>query len=158
MTDTSTSAREHTFAAAPATCPVDVAVDKPVGAGATCPLEEPTRSHGALDRLARRVLLLKDAEPRALMDLQGSLVISAVRCIISYVLIPLLLPVVAWAGVVATPLALALAVVAIGMSTRSLRRVWQANWTHRWLYTGFIAVVIGLLTVSIIVDVNHLLG
>jgi hypothetical protein len=116
--------------------------------------------HGgsSMDRLARRVLLLKDAEPRALMDLQGSLVLSAVRCIISYVAIPIMLPVVAWAGVVATPLALLLAVVAIGMAVRSLRRVWQANWAHRWPYTAFIVVVIGLLAVSIVVDVTSLVA
>lgn len=113
---------------------------------------------GSLDRLARRVLLLRDAEPRALMDLQGSLLLSGIRCLISYVLIPVVLPVVAWAGTVATPLALVLAIVAIGMSVRSLRRVWQANWTHRWWYTAFIVVVVGLLLVSIAVDVRSLLA
>lgn len=114
--------------------------------------------HGSLDLVARRVLGLRDAEPRALVDLEGSLVLSAVRCILTYVLIPVLLPAIAWAGVVARPLGLALAIAAVGMSIRSLRRVWQANWTYRWPYTVFIAVVVGLLAFSIVLDVRFFLN
>lgn len=119
----------------------------------------PDDSHdSSLDRLARRVLGLRDAEPRALMDLQGSLVLSAVRCLLTYVAIPVLLPAIAWAGIVARPIGLALAILAVGMSIRSLRRVWQANWTHRWAYTAFVAVVVGLLFVSIVLDVRFFLS
>lgn len=114
--------------------------------------------HSSLDRLARRVLGLRDAEPRALIDLQGSLVLSAVRCLITYVFIPVILPVIAWAGVVARPIGLVLAVVAVAMSIRSLRRVWQANWTHRWPYTAFIGVVVGLLAFSIVLDIRSFLA
>jgi len=110
----------------------------------------------AMDRLARRVLGLRDAEPRALMDLQGSLVLSAVRCIIAYVLVPLLLPLAAWADIVATPVDLVLSVVAIMLAVRSLRRVWQANWTHRWAYTVFIGVVVALLAISVGFDLRTL--
>ncbi|HKJ56419.1 MAG TPA: hypothetical protein VJ978_10570 [Nitriliruptoraceae bacterium] len=109
-----------------------------------------------MDRLARRVLGLRDAEPRALMDLQGSLVLSAVRCIIAYVLVPLLLPLAAWADIVATPVDLVLSVVAIMLAVRSLRRVWQANWTHRWAYTVFIGVVVALLAISVGFDLRTL--
>ncbi len=109
-----------------------------------------------MDQLARRVLGLRDAEPRALVDLQGSLVLSAVRCIIAYVLVPILLPLAAWADVVATPLDLTLSVVATWLAIRSLRRVWQANWTYRWAYTVFIGVVVTLLAVSIVFDLATL--
>lgn len=115
-------------------------------------------SGGPLDELARRVLGLRDAEPRALMDLQGSLVVSAVRCILTYVIIPVLLPLAAWADVVATPLDLVLSVAAVLLATRSLRRVWQANWNHRWAYTGFIAMVVVLLGISIAIDIATLSG
>lgn len=113
---------------------------------------------GPLDELARRVLGLRDAEPRALMDLQGSLVVSAVRCILTYVVVPVLLPLAAWANVVATPLDLVLSVAAMLLAVRSLRRVWQANWTHRWTYTGFIAVVVVLLGISVVTDITILVG
>lgn len=113
---------------------------------------------GPLDQLARRVLGLRDAEPRALFDLQGSLILSCIRCILTYVVIPIAVPLVNWAEVVATPLSLLLSVAAIGFAVRSLRRVWQADWRHRWAYTGFIAVVVGLLVVGIGFDLRTLLA
>ncbi len=117
-----------------------------------------TPERGALDRLARRVLLLRDAEPRALIDLQGSLVLSCIRCILTYVVIPIAVPLVSWAEVVATPLSLVLSILATGMAVRSLRRVWQADWHHRWAYTAFIAVVVVLLGIGIVFDVRALLA
>lgn len=113
--------------------------------------------HGPLDRVARRVLGLRDAEPRALFDLQGSLVLSCIRCILTYVVIPIAVPLASWAEVVATPLSLVLSVAAVGFAVRSLRRVWQADWRYRWAYTGFIAVVIVLLAIGIVLDVGTLL-
>lgn len=118
----------------------------------------PPAHPGPLDQLARRVLGLRDAEPRALVDLQGSLVVSAVRCILAYVVVPIALPLVAWADVFATPASLVLSVIAVLLGVRSLRRVWQANWTHRWSYTVFIAVVVVLLGITITVDVVTLLA
>lgn len=123
------------------------------GAGARGP-----GARSSLDLLARRVLGLRDAEPRALVDLQGSLVLSCIRCILTYVVIPITVPLLSWTEVVATPLSLVLSVLAIGLAVRSLRRVWQADWRHRWAYTAFIAVVVVLLAIGIGFDVRALLG
>jgi prepilin signal peptidase PulO-like enzyme (type II secretory pathway) len=117
-----------------------------------------TRPRSAADRLARQLLRVEGAEPRTLMPLKGSLVISAVRCVITYVMIPVLAPVISGFGLVATPLSLALAVAAGVMAVVSLRRVWLADWTRRWAYTAFIAVVLVLLGVAAAFDVRTLLG
>ncbi len=142
----------HGAPAAPDTSAAPDIPESPVAA------EAPPAHPGPLDELARRVLGLRDAEPRALVDLQGSLVVSAVRCILAYVVVPIALPLVAWADVVATPASLVLSIVAVLLGVRSLRRVWQANWTHRWTYTAFIAVVVVLLGITITVDVATLLA
>jgi prepilin signal peptidase PulO-like enzyme (type II secretory pathway) len=117
-----------------------------------------TRPSSAADRLARRVLRVEHAEPRALMPLKGSLIISAVRCVITYALIPALLPVVSGLGLVATPLSLTLSLVAAVMAVVSLRRVWMADWSGRWGYTAFIAVVLAVLAVVITIDVQTLVA
>jgi hypothetical protein len=117
-----------------------------------------TRPSSAADRLARRVLRVENAEPRALMPLKGSLVISAVRCVITYALVPALVPVISGIGVLATPLSLALSLVATVMAIVSLRRVWLADWSGRWGYTAFIGVVLVVLAVVIAIDVNTLLA
>ena len=115
-------------------------------------------SRSAADRIARSVLRVEGAEPRALMPLKGSLLISAVRCVITYALIPALSPLIGWLGVVATPIALVLSFVAVGFAVVSLRRVWLADWNARWAYTAFIAVVLVLLGVVIAFDIGRLLS
>jgi hypothetical protein len=116
------------------------------------------RPRSAAERIARRVLRVENAEPRALMPLKGSLIISAVRCVITYALVPALVPVISGLGVLATPLSLALSLVAAVMAVVSLRRVWLADWSGRWGYTAFIGVVLVVLAVVITIDVQALLA
>lgn len=122
----------------------------------TAPAE--TRSRSAAERLARRVLRVEDAQPRALMPLKGSLLLSAVRCVITYALIPALVPVVGGLGVVAAPLSLAMSLAAGVMAVVSLRRVWLADWSARWAYTAFVGVVLAVLAVVVVLDVRGLVS
>lgn len=116
----------------------------------------PERS--ALDQVARWVLRVENAEPRALMSLQGSLVLSAVRCVITYAVVPILVPAVGWLGGVATPLSLVLSVAAMGLAVNNLRRVWLADWSGRWGYTAFSLVVLVALGLLVTFDVRALLA
>jgi len=109
-----------------------------------------------VDRVVRQLLLIGDASPRALFDLKGSMLIAGVRCTITYLIIPFGAPVVAWLGVLGTPLSLALSVVAVGMAISSLRRVWMADYRHRYAYSLFIVVAVALLVVVIVGDVRTL--
>jgi len=109
-----------------------------------------------VDRLVRQLLLIGDASPRALFDLKGSMLIAGVRCTITYIIVPFGAPVVAWLGVLGTPLSLALSLVAIVMAVSSLRRVWMADYRHRWPYSAFIVVAVTLLTIVIVGDVRIL--
>jgi len=122
--------------------------------------EQPTRdaSRSPADRIARQVLRIGDADPRALFSLKGSIWLSAVRCIITYAVLPALAPLVGWIGVVARPVAIVLIAAAIVLSVHSLRRVWLADWGHRWAYTAFIALVLVLLVIVLAVDVRALLA
>lgn len=121
----------------------------------TTPVQAQPRS--AAERLARQLLRVDQAEPRALMPLKGSLAISAVRCVITYAVIPALAPVITGLGGLAAPLALLLSLVAAVMAVVSLRRVWLADWSHRWAYTAFIVVVLVLLAVTMVFDLRTIL-
>jgi hypothetical protein len=125
---------------------------------ATADAAAPAPPRSVAERLARKALLIEGADPKALMDLKGSLVISAVRCVLTYALIPAMTPLISWSGVVATPLAIVLTLVAMGMAINSLRRVWLADWHHRWTYTAFIGVVLALLGITLVFDVRSLIG
>ena len=73
--------------------------------------------------------------------------ISALRCLITYVLVPVLVPILSLGGWVAAPIGLALCAVAAVNGVVSLRRFWRADHAHRWTYTIFIAVVFLILAV-----------
>lgn len=122
----------------------------------TTPVQTPPRS--AADRLARQLLRVDQAEPRALMPLKGSLVISAVRCVITYAIIPAMAPVLTGLGGLAAPIAITLSVVAGVMAVVSLRRVWLADWSRRWAYTAFILVVLALLATTVVFDTRSMLA
>jgi hypothetical protein len=139
-----------------------VAATTAVDGGGLCPEANPSRGSRAqrsvLDRLVRQVLLIGDASPRALFDLKGSLVLTAIRCVLMYAVIPLVVPLISWAGVLATPLSLLLSSAAIVLAITSLRRVWMADYRYRWPYTGFILLALGLLTMVVVLDLRTLLG
>ncbi len=84
------------------------------------------------------------------------MLIAGVRCTLTYIIIPFGAPVIAWLGVLGTPLSLALSLVAIVMAVSSLRRVWMADYRHRWPYTAFIVVAVVLLAIVVVSDVRTL--
>lgn len=92
------------------------------------------------------------------MSLKGSLVLSAIRCVITYAILPAAAPVFGFSDTVGAPIGVVVSVAAIALSLHSLRRVWLADWTYRWSYTAFIAVVVSLLSWLLVLDVRTLLG
>lgn len=121
-------------------------------------LQPAASQRSALDRVVRQLLLIGDSSPRALFDLKGSMLLAGVRCTLTYLVIPLGAPILGWLGVLATPLSLVMSVVAIGLAVSSLRRVWLADYRHRWPYTAFIVVAVVLLVVVVAGDVRTLLA
>jgi hypothetical protein len=141
----------------------EVASSSAAGEGAgICPEASPSRvdraQRSVLDRIVRQALLIEDASPRAMFELKGSLVLSAIRCVLMYAVIPLVVPLISWAGVLATPLSLLLSSAAIVLAITSLRRVWMADYRYRWPYTGFIVLAVALLVMVVVLDVRTLLA
>lgn len=110
-----------------------------------------------IDRVVRQLLLIGDASPRALFDLKGSMLIAGVRCTLTYIVIPFGAPLIGWLGFLAAPFSFVLSVTALVLAISSLRRVWMADYRHRWPYTAFIVVAVTLLTIVIFGDVRSLL-
>lgn len=108
--------------------------------------------------MARKVLLIGDADPQALLSLKGSLVLSAIRCVLVYAVLPLLAAVFGFSAEVAAPIGIAVSLAAIGLSIHSLRRVWLAEWGHRWAYTAFILAVLTMLVWFLVLDVRTTLA
>lgn len=86
-----------------------------------------------------------------------AIVISGIRCMITYLLIPFLAPFVGLLDTFSVPITVALSVLAIVMGISGLRRFWIADHRARWSYTLFIGVVLVLLSVGIVFDLSTLL-
>ncbi len=71
---------------------------------------------------------------RAENALTISLLFSGVRCILQYVLLPFLLPIIGVAADATAPILLLINLIAIVSIFLSLRRFWTIGYKHRWSY------------------------
>jgi len=102
-------------------------------------------------------LVDKEAIFGARRSTRTALLISGIRCTITYLLIPFLAPLVGLLATFSVPITVALSVFAIAMGISGLRRFWIADHWARWSYTIFIGVVLVLLSVGILIDLSTLL-
>lgn len=115
-----------------------------------------------VDRFMRALLRVELVEKRDDSDaqraFQTSLVVSGVRCLITYLLVPIVIPAASVAGLFVAPLSIALCVFAAISGTISLRRFWRSNHRGRWMYTGFMLVVYLVLGFAIVSDILGIIG
>lgn len=112
----------------------------------------------ASERFIRRLLRVPDA-PRAAEDsvnrlFSVSIVLSATRCLLSYIVLPLVVPLVGTAAGIGPIIGIPVAVVALVFDVRSIRRFWLADHRWRWsmtvLYLVIMAMVFGLLVSDVV--------
>lgn len=122
---------------------------------------EPALIRTPADERMRRVLCLEDCGPivtdasaRSLFE--RSLVISMVRCLLTYVVLPFVAPGLGVAAGVAPAVGLGVGVVAIAFNVASIRRFWSADHRFRWHYTVLSSVVIALLVWLVVGDLVDL--
>lgn len=120
------------------------------------------RSDGAPDRFMRKLLGVTEVDGRssagAHSAFRTSVVISGIRCLITYLLIPVLVPMASLAGWVAAPVGIALCVYAVINGIVSLKRFWRSDHKQRWTYTIFMAIVFGILGLALVSDLSRLGG
>lgn len=126
------------------------------------PAEVPAESPA--DRFMRRLLRVEGvqrtarAEHEAHRGFRIALVVTGIRCLITYLLIPILVPVVGLAGIVAAPVGLVLCVIAVVNGIYSVRRFWISDSRHKWTYTWFIAIVFVILAIAMVSDILRIAG
>lgn len=87
-----------------------------------------------------------------------SILISAIRCTLAYVVFPWILPAAGVAGGVGPGIGLAVGVVAIGFNVASIRRFWLADHRWKWPISVLNCCVIAMLSVLAVIDLQDLLG
>ena len=112
-----------------------------------------------VDAFMRRLLRVPSARAsgRAAQNAFGaSILVSTVRCLLTYVVLPLLKPVVDLSGGVGPVLGLVLGAVSTVAILASMRRFWAADHRLRWGYTVIGGAILVLLAVQAVGDVAAL--
>jgi len=84
-----------------------------------------------------------------------SMTISALRCLLSYIVFPILTPLLGSAAGVGPAIGIPIAVVALVFDYRGIRRFWLANHRWRWPITFIYLAVMALVTVLLVGDIAH---
>jgi len=114
------------------------------------------------DLRMRRLLRLptdapKASEASARQLVEKSLVISMARCLLTYVFLPFVAPILGFGSGVAPTVGIVVGLVAIVANVASVRRFWRADHRYRWHYTVLATVIVSALIWLIVVDVIGLL-
>lgn len=118
------------------------------------------RSDASADRAMRRLLqvdgLDRGASAGAHRAFRTSVLVSAVRCLITYLAIPVLVPLLSLSGWVAAPIGIVLCIIAVVNGVVSVRRFWVADHPRRWMYTSFMGVVFLILAVAMYAELHRM--
>ena len=116
--------------------------------------ERPSQTRS--EALARRLLIIPDdariSAGQAQRAFSLAMVISGLRCLLTYVVLPVLLPLAGAAAGVEPLVGVPIAALALVFDVRGIRRVWLANSQHRWAMTGLYLAVMALVVFLMIHD------
>jgi hypothetical protein len=123
----------------------------------------PAPSWSPADLRMRRLLRLpvdapKATEASARQLVEKSLFISMARCLLTYVVLPFVVPIIGIAGDIAPFVGVVLGVVAIVANVASIRRFWGADHRYRWHYTALATVIIAAMVWLIVIDLTEILS
>jgi hypothetical protein len=113
------------------------------------------------DRRMRRLLRLPvDGPPARLIGAPGvvsrSIAVSAVRCLLMYIVVPVIGPLVGLWETVGPGVGIALAAVSLVALGAGVRRFFAADHAWRWKYTALAAAVGLFVLVQLVIDVGAL--
>ena len=111
----------------------------------------------------RKLLRIPD-RPESYSDAQvnrifeASILISAVRCTLAYVVFPIFAPALYAATSWGPALGLSVGIVALFFDVVSIRRFWKSDHRWRWHMTVIYVFVIGLVVTLVVNDVSRLIS
>jgi len=111
--------------------------------------------YGAADRLARRALRIQasQGQPEVYNIFSSSMALSATRCLLSYIVFPVLAP---WLGAlpaVGPAVGIPVGALALVFDVRAIRRFFQANHRWRWVAASLYLVVMVMVAALVVRDI-----
>ncbi|MFW5748244.1 MAG: hypothetical protein ACOCYT_01385 [Chloroflexota bacterium] len=87
-----------------------------------------------------------------------ALFFSGVRCILKYVFLPFILPLIGIAGAFSSIISLVINTMAIAAIIYSVRTFWKVDYKYKWHYIPVAAFGLLLLTAFMLLDIVELMG
>ena len=125
------------------------------------PLASP-RELSPLDLRMRKLLRLPPGPPTvtersARRVFEVSIYISAARCLLTYIVLPFVFPLIGVSTRATPAIGLPVSFIAIAADLMSIRRFWRADHKYRWHYTALAGAIICAMLVLVTIDVTNLL-
>ena len=122
---------------------------------------KPARSWA--DKNMRRLLRIPDQHARVDESdthriFSASIFLSALRCLLSYIVLPVVLPAIGVARGVGPAIGIPISILALTFDYLGIRRFWLADHHQRWAFTALYAVVGGMVLTLLIVDIIHVVA
>jgi hypothetical protein len=120
------------------------------------------RQRSTADLVVRRVLRVPDVRPTARANeaaqrlFSASILISATRCLLGYVIFPIVAPALGAVGGFTPIIGIPLGLVALVFDVRGIRRFFVADHRWRWPITGLYLAVMVLVVILLVRDVAHI--
>jgi hypothetical protein len=109
----------------------------------------------------RRLLRIREGSPSAdeasaHRIFSASIVLSGLRCLLGYVVLPILTPAIGTLAGAGPVIGLPIGIIALVFDVLGIRRFWLANHRWRWPITALYTVVIVLVMTLVVADIVHL--
>jgi hypothetical protein len=88
----------------------------------------------------------------------ASIFLSALRCLLSYIVLPVVLPAIGLARGVGPAIGIPIGILALTFDYLGIRRFWLADHRQRWAFSALYAVVGTMVLVLLIVDLVDVVG
>jgi hypothetical protein len=151
--------------ASAATCPIPGVLR---GGATSCPVQPGARTAGPVQRsradlFVRRLLRIKD-RPVDLTDgatyraFRRSMTISAIRCTLTYVVFPIILPGISFLKGVGPLVGIFIGSFALVCDTFTIRRFFAVDHRYRWYFSTVAFGIMCLLSILLVQDISHVVG
>jgi hypothetical protein len=88
----------------------------------------------------------------------ASIFLSALRCLLSYIVLPVVLPLLGVAKGVGPAIGIPIGILALTFDYLGIRRFWLADHRQRWAFSALYAVVGTMVLILLIVDIVNVVS
>jgi hypothetical protein len=133
-------------------------VDQTVTTPASTPTDDRSRADQAMRHLLRvpeETSVLPESSTHRIFG--ASILLSATRCLLSYIVLPILLPLLGLAKGVGPIVGIPVGVLALTFDVLGIRRFWLADHHQKWMFSALYAVVGAMVFTLLVVDIVDVL-